>query len=106
MKVKQFIGPFKSDLLDLTDLKNHRILQVGVEAPQSSLLFSKYDKETKKFLSASNNSSIILIISDISFSIGEADILEFENLYLNGSDIEIKIIDKTNSYLIVNIAYE
>lgn len=91
MYVKQFVGPFNSGPLNL-GLTNRKIVQIGIERPHSIPI------------SEDGTQKIILQINEQSFAIGESDILEFENLY--SSDISITVLDTTNPYLILDIAYE
>lgn len=90
MRVKQFIGPFSGAPLDLEDIGSTKIVQIGIERPE---VFPSVDYQWT-----------ILSIDDIEYSVGETDILEFGNLDLSIS--EISIIDISNPYLIIDIAYE
>ena len=91
MRTKQFVGPFSSGPLNL-NIGNRKIVQIGIERPHS---IPMSEEGTQK---------IILMINDQSFSIGETDILEFENLYANNTTIIVQ--ELTNPYLIIDIAYE
>lgn len=90
MKIKQFVGPFSNGSLSL-GIGNRKIIQIGIERPHSIPI------------SEDNTQKIILDINDESYSIGELDILEFENLYAN---MPIVVREVTNPYLIIDIAYE
>lgn len=110
MKVKQFIGPFQNGPISLSHFNGARIVQIGIERPHSPLLFPIWNNE--KNILESENQKIILEFQDNnnnkqSFSLGEADILEFENLYTNDIQrMQIATQDLTNPYLIINVAYE
>ena len=90
MKVKQFIGPFSGAPLDLTEIDSTKIVQIGIEFPRVSP-FLDYQWA-------------VLSIDDIEYSVGETDILEFGDLDLSVS--EISVLDLSNPYLIIDIAYE
>jgi len=98
MKIKQFVGPFSNDngsrSLPLEEIGNRKIVQIGIERPQSIPI------------SEENTQQAILKINNDLYSIGELDVLEFENLYAYASKMSIDVVDVTNPYLIINIAYE
>lgn len=107
MKVKQFIGPFQNGSIPLSFFNGARIVQIGIERPHSPLLFSIWDNENN--ILKSEEQKIIFSINNgqQSFSLGESDILEFENLYTNDiQTIQITTQDLTNPYLIINVGYE
>ena len=96
MKIKQFIGPFNSGPLNLGLNSSNKIVQIGVERPHSIPIS---EEGTQSIIFSINNGG-----EQISCSIGERDILEFENLYADNFSITVE--ELTNPYLIIDIAYE
>lgn len=91
MKTKQFIGPFSvGQLIDL-GLSNVTYIQIGIEHPHSVPI-------------SEQESTVILLINNVTYAITEKDILEFENLNL--SNLSIVIEEANNPYFIIDIAYE
>lgn len=91
MKAKQFIGPFSTGQSIDLGLSNVTYLQIGIEHPHS-IPISEQEPE------------VILSINNITYSITDKDILEFE--YLNLSNLSIVIEEADNPYFIIDIAYE
>lgn len=95
MKVKQFIGPFpQNQILDLSDISNRKLTQIGIECPHSIPI------------SETGTQEIVLRINNQSFAIGETDILNIapENIYAR--EISIIVQQTSSPYLIIDIAYE
>lgn len=91
MKAKQFIGPFSTGQSIDLGLSSVTYLQIGIEHPHS-IPISEQEPE------------VILSINNVTYSITDKDILEFENLNL--SNLSIVIEEANNPYFIINIAYE
>lgn len=90
-------GPFDGSVLNFESLSSKGIqlnyLQIGVENPESAP-FSKNEEVLISFT-----------LNNISYTLSEQqDILEFSDLNLN--ELNLTLMDYTNPYLIVNVAYE
>lgn len=91
MEMKQFAGPFNGGPLNL-GIGSRKIVQIGIERPH---MIPISEEGTQK---------IILNINGLSYTLGDRDVLEFENLYSN--NITIVPQETNNPYLIINVSYE
>lgn len=100
MKIKQFRGPFLDNKINLSSLgSNVKIIQLGVECPQCIPLSERINNQQLI-------DKIVYTTDDKTYTIGDKDILEFENLYIDAANIFINSEFNNNPYLIVDIAYE
>lgn len=125
MKTKQLFAPFDyynfdTKEISLADIKNNKIIQIGIEIPQNVPLIAGYNFKNKRYTTRDPALSLTMQLSNgidtYKFSVAESEILEFDGLYLtpplsDNSLISIptlKILnsEKVSPYLIINIGYE
>ena len=95
MKTVQLVYPRNSNI----SLRNVIYCQIGIEHPHSipiSEIFNDNFQAILRIGESANNSKI--------YTITDKEILEFGNIYFNS--LYINILDISNPYLIIDIAYK
>ena len=90
MKSLQIMYPTTTSVL----LDNVTYVQIGVERPHSNPLSEMIDF------------AAIISINGKRYSVTDRDILEFGQIDMSKFQLDLKILDVNNPYLIVDLAYE